>query len=147
QECENDDTLFGMWKDGMNGKYEGWKEGLRCRNRTMRQVVEEVREMIAVEGLTSKLLLNEAKPLETGMMDLCDSDKLRKLLFMLQSLWQDRLDGCPNAPLLRYVGAEKHGEEWFNIFEVISGTIDAPVQERKYYDWLLVAEPDPDEDI
>jgi hypothetical protein len=61
----------------------------------------------------------------------------------LQGLWQNRLDGCPNAPLLRYVGAEKHEDTWFNIFDLISGTVEAPIEERKFFDWLLVAEPDP----
>ncbi|PVG00252.1 P-loop containing nucleoside triphosphate hydrolase protein [Serendipita vermifera] len=154
QNCEKDDTLFGMWSQE-HAKNGGWEDGLKNRNRTMRHVVEEVRELIAVQGLTSKLLLNEAKPLEVGMMDVCESDKLRKLLFMLQfetvtnlqALWRDRLDGCPNAPLLRYVGAEKHDDKWFNIFDLMSGTVEAPVEDRKFYNWLLVAEPDPNQDI
>jgi hypothetical protein len=60
----------------------------------------------------------------------------------LQALWQDRLEGCPNAPLLRYVGAERKGTSWRNIFEIVSGTIEPPVEDREFYDWLLVAEPE-----
>jgi hypothetical protein len=83
QQCEKDDTLFGMWSQG-HAKNAGWEEGLRNRNKSMWQIVHEVRGVVYAEGLASKLLLNEAKPLDVGMMDICESEKLRKLLFMLQ---------------------------------------------------------------
>jgi hypothetical protein len=64
----------------------------------------------------------------------------------LQKLWHDRLDGCPNAPLLRYVSTEKKGTEWHNVFDIVSGTIEPPVEDRKFFEWLLVAEPDDSSD-
>lgn len=63
-------------------------------------------------------------------------------MIRLQRLWQDRLDGCPNAPLLRYVGAEKTGGVWHNVFDIVSGIIEPPAENREFYDWLLVAESD-----
>lgn len=116
----------------------------------MRLLIENVRQRIRNAGLTEQILLNEAKALEVGMMDICESEKLRKLMFMLQfevvlrlqELWQNRLDGCPNAPLLRYVGAEKRGATWENIFDIVSGALEPPVEERAFHDWLLVEEPE-----
>jgi hypothetical protein len=40
------------------------------------------------------------------------------------------------------VGAEKKGTGWQNVFDIVSGTIEPPVEDRAFYDWLLVAEPD-----
>ncbi|KAG8771648.1 hypothetical protein FRC16_005878, partial [Serendipita sp. 398] len=128
-----------------------WESGLKERNKCMRAVVQNMRQRIKDADLTEKVLLNEAKPLEVGMIDLCESEKLRKLLFMsqfdvllrLDALWQDRLDGCPNAPVLRYLGAEKKGSTWYQIFDIISGTLEPRVEDRAFYDWILVPEMDP----
>lgn len=80
---ETDDALFGIWQKHpeANGQ---WLAGLKHRNRCMQHVVSNVRQRIASAGLTERILLNEAKPLALGMMDICESEKLRKLLFMLQ---------------------------------------------------------------
>lgn len=64
------------------------------------------------------------------------------MVLQLQALWQDRLDGFPNAPLLRYVGVEKKGSSWPHVFDIISGSVEPPVEDRAFYDYLLVAEPD-----
>lgn len=63
-------------------------------------------------------------------------------MIRLQALWQDRLEGCPNAPLLRYVKAVKRGTNWSHIFDVVSGNIEPRMEDRAFYDWLLVAEPE-----
>lgn len=83
--CKSDDVLFGEWtqRDSTTST-EPWVAGLRDRNRCMRALVNNVRQRIRDAGLTEKILLNEAKALEVGMMDICESDKLRKLMFMLQ---------------------------------------------------------------
>ncbi|KIM22774.1 hypothetical protein M408DRAFT_279472 [Serendipita vermifera MAFF 305830] len=150
--CEPDDVLFGQWakRRGPSSSSRLWMDGLKDRNRCMRLLIENVRQRIRNAGLTEQILLNEAKALEVGMMDICESEKLRKLMFMLQfevvlrlqELWQNRLDGCPNAPLLRYVGAEKRGATWENIFDIVSGALEPPVEERAFHDWLLVEEPE-----
>ncbi|KAG8807151.1 hypothetical protein FRC19_006835, partial [Serendipita sp. 401] len=161
--CESDDVLFGAWNNAMlaakkdqrasvtGGSGVDWASGLKERNRCMRAVVKDMRQRIKDADLTEKVLLNEARQLEVGMIDLCESEKLRKLLFMLQfdvvlrldALWQDRLDGCPNAPVLRYLGAEKKGSTWYQIFDIISGTLEPRVEDRAFYDWILVPETDP----
>ncbi|KAG8809269.1 hypothetical protein FRC19_005339, partial [Serendipita sp. 401] len=160
--CESDDVLFGAWNSTMLaakkdrrasvpvGNGVAWESGLKERNKCMRAVVQNMRQRIKDADLTEKVLLNEAKPLEVGMIDLCESEKLRKLLFMsqfdvllrLDALWQDRLDGCPNAPVLRYLGAEKKGSTWYQIFDIISGTLEPRVEDRAFYDWILVPEMD-----
>ncbi|CCA67835.1 hypothetical protein PIIN_01659 [Serendipita indica DSM 11827] len=155
-QCEPDDVIFGAWMARGKKRFPGisgdekpvikWEDALKTRNRVMRAVLDNVRKRISDAGLSEQILLNEAKPIESGMLDLCESDKLRRLMYMtqfevvlrLQELWQERLDGCPNAPILRYVRAEKRGTLWLQIFDVVSGVLEAPVEERPFYDWLLV---------
>lgn len=64
------------------------------------------------------------------------------MVVRLQSFWQDRLDGCPNAPLLKYVGPEKKESKWYHRFDIISGALEPKSDDRTYYDWLLVASPE-----
>ncbi|KAG8798086.1 hypothetical protein FRC17_007565, partial [Serendipita sp. 399] len=156
--CASDDVLFGAWSNANNGSGNGggggiidWETGLKARNKCMRAVVDNVRKRIADAGLTDKVLLNEAKKLEKGMSKLCVNDRLGKLFLMLQfdvvlrldGLWQDRLDGCPNAPVLRYVGAEKKNGAWYQVFDIVSGTLEPRVEDRAFYDWILVPDTDP----
>jgi hypothetical protein len=83
--CESDDVLFGEWAQRGTGKRSpAWEQGLKDRNRCMRALVQNVRQRVEKAGLTTQILLNEAKPLEVGMMDICESPKLIKLMFMLQ---------------------------------------------------------------
>ena len=79
--CASDDELFASWSTHNKAKL---KIGLEARNRCMRALVRNLRDRIAENGPVEKTLLNEAKPLESGMMTLCRSKPLRKLLFMLQ---------------------------------------------------------------
>lgn len=79
--CASDDELFALWN---SHDEPGLKAGLRARNRCMRALVRNLRDRITQNGPIEKILLNEAKPLEDGMMALCHSEPLRKLLFMLQ---------------------------------------------------------------
>jgi hypothetical protein len=80
--CASDDELFAAWSSHDEAKL---KVGLEARNRCMRVLVRNIRDRIALSGPVEKILLNDAKPLEkTGMLDLCRSKPLRKLLFMLQ---------------------------------------------------------------
>jgi hypothetical protein len=48
--------------------------------------------------------------------------------------------------LLRYVGAEKKGAAWYNVFDVVAGTVEPPVEDRAFYDWLLVADSEESSD-
>jgi len=84
--CESDDVLFGEWaqRDRARRKSSVWEQGLKERNQCIRALVENVRRRVEKAGLTTQILLNEAKPLEVGLMDICESPKLKKLTFMLQ---------------------------------------------------------------
>lgn len=79
--CASDDELFAAWSTHDRSKL---KVGLEARNRCMRALVRNLRDRIAENGPIEKNLLNEAKPLESGMTALCRSKPLRKLLYMLQ---------------------------------------------------------------
>jgi hypothetical protein len=79
--CASDDELFAAWRSHDEAKL---KVGLETRNRCMRALVRNVRDRITQSGPVERILLNEAKPLENGMMAPCRSGPLRKLLFMLQ---------------------------------------------------------------
>ena len=83
--CETDDIIFGEWAKRCTVTTRPvWEEALKDRNRCMRAIVDNLRQRIEKAGLTEQVLLNEARPLEVGMMDICGSEKLRKLMFMLQ---------------------------------------------------------------
>jgi len=79
--CASDDEVFAAWSTHDEAKL---KRDLAARNRCMWALVRKVRDLIAASGPVEKLLLNEAKPLEGGMLALCHSKPLGKLLFMLQ---------------------------------------------------------------
>ena len=79
--CASDDELFAAWSTHDEAKL---KRDLAARNRCMRALVRNVRDRVAASGPVEKLLLNEAKPLEDGMVALCHEKTLGKLLLMLQ---------------------------------------------------------------
>jgi hypothetical protein len=79
--CASDDELFAVWDSQDEAKL---KVGLETRNRCMRDLVHNLRDRTARSGPVEKILLNDAKPLEKGMMALCHSEPLKKLLFILQ---------------------------------------------------------------
>lgn len=82
-DCKTDDDLYALLAVG---KTEQLDIALKDRNRTMKMVVRNVRDRIEHAKLTNQVLLNDAKPLEVGLMDLCQTERLRKLLFMIQVL-------------------------------------------------------------
>jgi hypothetical protein len=83
--CKSDDVIYGEWvKRRTAATKPAWEEALKDRNRCMRALVGNIRQRVGKAGLTERVLLNEAKPLEVGMMDICRFEKLRKLMFMLQ---------------------------------------------------------------
>lgn len=91
--CLTDDALFGAWSDKRKpSSSEKWKQGLKDRNRCMKLVAENIRKRISEANLTDRILLNEAKALEVGMMDVCTTPELRKLMFMLQVCSYDQTE-------------------------------------------------------
>ena len=83
--CLADDVLFGAWVNRSSTTIR-WKQGLEERNRCMHAITTNLRERVSEAKLTGEMLLNEAKVLEPGIMDICNSPRLRKLIFMLQVL-------------------------------------------------------------
>jgi hypothetical protein len=81
--CLADDVLFGAWVNRSSATIR-WEQGLKERNRCMHAIATNLRARVEEENLTDKILLNDAKVLELGMMDICESRQLRKLMFMLQ---------------------------------------------------------------
>lgn len=56
-------------------------------------------------------------------------------------MWNDRLEGCPNAPLLRYNRSQKQtNRKWQHLFDIASGSLEQRPGDRPYYDWILVPE-------
>jgi hypothetical protein len=82
-DCLSDDVLFGAWVNRPSVTIR-WEQGLKQRNRCLHEIVMNLRKWLSEANLTDKILLNEAKPLEPGMMDICESPQLKKLMFMLQ---------------------------------------------------------------
>jgi hypothetical protein len=63
-----------------------------------------------------------------------------EVLTRLAELWQSRIDGCPDAPVLEYAGANPDGT---HAFHLLSGMVDAPAEKtRSFYDYLLVEDVD-----
>jgi hypothetical protein len=81
--CLADDVLFGAWVNRSSATIR-WEQGLKERNRCMHAIVMNLRKRVSDAKLTDNILLNEAKILEPGGMDICHSLQLRKLMFMLQ---------------------------------------------------------------
>jgi hypothetical protein len=65
------------------------------------------------------------------------------VLARLSELWRNRIDGCPNAPVLEYVGSA--GPNSQHVFKLISGMVDTAgnADGRMYFDYLLVEDTDP----
>ena len=59
------------------------------------------------------------------------------MLAKLTDLWQSRIDGCPEVPILEYHGA-RHGTD--HEFRLVSGAVEVPPTDRDmaFYDKLLV---------
>ena len=56
-------------------------------------------------------------------------------------MWNDRLEGCPDAPLLRYNRSQKQADgKCDHFFTIVSGNLEPRQDDRSYYDWMLVPE-------
>jgi hypothetical protein len=78
-----DDVIFGAWANRSSTTIK-WEQSLKERNRSMHAIATNLRERVSQINLTDKILLNEAKVLEPGMMDICVQPQLKKLMFMIQ---------------------------------------------------------------
>ncbi|KAF9486004.1 hypothetical protein BDN70DRAFT_902787 [Pholiota conissans] len=142
--CSTDDEILTAYK---NFDRVGLDIMLLRRNRLIYSVLKEFRKSV-VQASTRLVFVNKAKVLSANIMDLCKQPHIRKLFFMQQfevlakltALWRSRIDGCPDAPTLKYCGTTQgfHGPEY--IFNLLSGEVDAPAADKEYafYDKLLV---------
>ncbi|PPQ79589.1 hypothetical protein CVT26_015431, partial [Gymnopilus dilepis] len=145
--CPSDEKIFSAYKNLEND--EALQALLVHRNRMMFHALTAFRALATSANGTS-YLVNEAKVLSTKFMDICKEVNIRKLFFMQQfevlakltELWQSRIDGCPDAPVLQYhdIVQGPHGLEY--VFRLISGVVDVPASDRDYpfFDKLLVPE-------
>ncbi|PPQ97622.1 hypothetical protein CVT26_002553 [Gymnopilus dilepis] len=141
----NDEILLAYKNIGHDGEH---LQGLLIsRNRLIYRVLLAFRDCATAKNGAS-YLVNEAKVLSPRFMDICKEEHTRKLFFVQQfevlaklaELWQPRIDGCPDAPVLQYDGAnhDPHGTEL--VFRLLSGTVDSPAPET-FFDKLLVRSP------
>ncbi|PPQ78064.1 hypothetical protein CVT26_015466 [Gymnopilus dilepis] len=141
----NDEILVAFKNVGTDDEY--LHELLNYRNRMIYHVLQAFRNYATTINGTP-YLVNEAKVLSPQFMDICKEEQMRKLFFMQQfevlakltELWQSRIDGCPDAPVLEYQEANQgqHGTEL--VFRLVSGIVDIPALEKDYplFDKLLV---------
>ncbi|KAF8911535.1 hypothetical protein CPB84DRAFT_1722843 [Gymnopilus junonius] len=148
--CPTDEQIFKAYKNG-----EAFEDLLIRRNQTIFKVLNLFRVRAKSASGTS-FLVNDAKVISTRFMDICKEAHIRKLFFMQQfevlakltELWQSRIDGCPEAPVLQYCDVVQGARGLEYIFRLISGIVDVPASDRDYpfFDKLLVQENTSDED-
>lgn len=134
----SDDNLYELFKDGRLGEL---SKSLVLRNKCIFAVLEALRDQAGY------LMVNKACRLSVEFMDLCHQPQLKKLFFMqqfevltrLSELWQSRIDGCPNSPVLLY---EHTNAEHIHTFILESGSVDTP-QERTFFNFLLTEDKEP----
>ncbi|KAJ3499450.1 hypothetical protein NLJ89_g10100 [Agrocybe chaxingu] len=141
----DDEEVFAAYKK--EGGDDASKELLQRRNRFIYRILTKFRT-VAVSSTGHSLLVNRAKVLSTRFMDFCKEPHIRKLFFMQQfevlakltELWQSRIDSCPEAPTLEYIGPSQDPSGMEHMFRVVSGTVDVPASDRdhSFFDKLLV---------
>ncbi|KAF9560961.1 hypothetical protein CPC08DRAFT_735698 [Agrocybe pediades] len=151
--CPTDEQVFTAYK---HADMETLEYLLTCRNASMFVVLKELRKRAVSAFSGASFLVNEAKVLSTQFMDICKEPHIRKLFFMQQfevlakltELWQSRIDSCPEAPTLEFIGVTqgRNGIEY--TFRLISGTVDVPSSDKEYafFDKLLVEDTPSDEE-
>ncbi|KAF9529718.1 hypothetical protein CPB83DRAFT_868907 [Crepidotus variabilis] len=143
--CPDDEEIFSAFrKDDQSSSVD---ELVSKRISCMFDVLNKLRSR-AVSAAGHSLFVNNAKRISTRFMDFCRQEEIRKLFFMQQfevlakltELWQSRIDGCPEAPSLKYVGTKTGRQGTEHVFRIISGTVDVPAadKDRAFYDKLLV---------
>ncbi|KAF5355004.1 hypothetical protein D9756_005484 [Leucocoprinus leucothites] len=139
----SEEELYRAFRRGSDAELQKWME---ARNHAIHDVLMNMRERTC-PPTGSQLLINEAKALSVNFMDLCRSDTLRKLFYMQQfevltkltELWNSRIDGCPDAPVLEFRSAKQGARGIEYTFKLVSGILDMPPdKEHPFYDKLLV---------
>ncbi|KAF9446524.1 hypothetical protein P691DRAFT_673387 [Macrolepiota fuliginosa MF-IS2] len=150
--CPSEEELFRAYRHGTNAELETL---FTRHNHAIHAILMNVRERIQHPN-GPQLLVNEAKVLSVNFMDLCRNDTLRKLFYMQQfevlakltELWNSRIDGCPDAPVLEFQNTKPGSKGAEHVFRVISGILDAsPDRDQPFYDKLLVMDVTPENDM
>ncbi|KAF9012543.1 hypothetical protein BDQ17DRAFT_1344125 [Cyathus striatus] len=132
-----DEDIFRLHRKQNNFKQ--LKVALSERNSGIYAILRNFRDRVSGH----RLLVNNARILSTRFLDICEEEHLRKLFFMqqfevltkLSELWESRIAGCTDAPVLEYCGLAQGSDHFFRL---VSGSIDvAPERERPMYDKLL----------
>ncbi|KAK7036431.1 hypothetical protein VNI00_011628 [Paramarasmius palmivorus] len=140
--CCSDEELYRKFKED-----EPLQAALEQRNRVIYNVLEAFRRRARTKE--ASLLVNDAKPISSHFMDLCRNEKLRKLFYMQQfevlarltELWKARIEGCPDAPILRYQRIRQGSKGSLeHVFQLMSGVLDIANgdRERSFFDYILV---------
>ncbi|KDQ50871.1 hypothetical protein JAAARDRAFT_211450 [Jaapia argillacea MUCL 33604] len=121
------------------------------RNRWIYALIKEVRRRVASDADKGEMLVNEAKVLSASFMDVCREGRLKKLFYFQQfevlsrltDLWQARIDGCPDAPILEYTTTRNSYGKTLHSFALISGSLEVPAdKDRAFFDYILVEDLD-----
>ncbi|KAH8115406.1 hypothetical protein DFH11DRAFT_1759716 [Phellopilus nigrolimitatus] len=152
--CPSDDDLYVAFVANRQAEL---KSMMQMRNLCIYEVLTEARQRATnpLDGEIKKdILVNEARVLTSEFMDICRQDHLRKLFFMqqfevlakLNNLWQDRIDGCVDAPRLEYLFTNRMPDNsYIHYFSLCSGYVDLPSdKERTFYGYILTEDEDSD---
>ncbi|KAH7875454.1 uncharacterized protein C8R40DRAFT_1160716 [Lentinula edodes] len=147
-QCPSDEEIYTMFANGNSPS-----DLLEQRNKSIYAVLNNLRSRVS--SANDFLLINEAKPLTSTFMDICREEHLRKLFYMqqfeiltrLSELWQSRIDGCPEAPILQYHSTQQGSKRLEHSFILLSGNLDmtASDKDRTFFDYLLVEDRDCDD--
>ncbi|KAL0060392.1 hypothetical protein AAF712_012843 [Marasmius tenuissimus] len=147
--CPTDEHLYSVWRSGRSVY-----SLLHNRNRCIFQVLCAVRNLLQSSHLN--ILVRSAKPLFVNFIDLCRDDLLRKLFYMqqfevlakLSELWNSRVDGCPDAPVVEYRSTRNTGDGAEYVFHLKSGSLDAFStfeKDKHFFRYIMV--PDDTEEV
>ncbi|KAF8584284.1 hypothetical protein K439DRAFT_1616799 [Ramaria rubella] len=99
-----------------------------------------------------ELLVNRSKVMSAQLPAVIAVDPQFEVLLKLQGLWDARIDGCPETPLLATQttvennnGSESKGAVLLHNFDLIAGSLEvAPERDRDrgFFDYILVEESD-----
>lgn len=164
--CPSDEDIFIHYKYGRTTLA---KNALQKRNWCIREVIQNLRNRVAsVTTGRPDLLVNDARALSVEFMDICKQEHMRKLFSMQQvfqvifegnnliiigsqfevlakltELWQSRINGCLDAPILQYNNSGSASALNSHSFNLISGALDMPTdKDRTFFDYLLTEDGD-----
>ncbi|EJD07958.1 uncharacterized protein FOMMEDRAFT_73019 [Fomitiporia mediterranea MF3/22] len=153
--CPSDEAIYSAVAASHQAEYERM---LQDRTACIHEVLNKARQRVSDEhaGKTD-ILVNDARVLTSEFMDICSQDHLRKLFFMqqfevlakLNTLWQDRIEGCVEAPRLKYKFTNRMSDNsYLHYLTLESGYVDlSSERDRTYYDYILTEDVDSDQEL